>query len=151
MSCGCKVQYGNCSWKHCIPYLKVTRKEDLKSSHHKEKKKLYLCMVLLCWAQSLQSGLALFDSMDCSPPGSSVHGIFQAKVLEWVAISFSRRSSRHRDQTRVSCVFCPAVGFFTTEPLGKLLASSSMWHQKCLQALPNVHWRQVPPDWEPLA
>ena len=40
--------------------------------------------------------------MDCSLPGSSVHGIFQAKALEWVAISFSRGSSRPRDQTQIS-------------------------------------------------
>ena len=40
--------------------------------------------------------------MDCSPPGFSVHGIFQARVLEWVAISFSRGSSQPRDRTRVS-------------------------------------------------
>ena len=40
--------------------------------------------------------------MDCSLPGSSVHGIFRARILEWVAISFSRRSSPPRDQTRVS-------------------------------------------------
>ena len=40
--------------------------------------------------------------MDCSPPGSSVHGIFQAKVLVWIAISFSRDSSRPRDRTQVS-------------------------------------------------
>ena len=40
--------------------------------------------------------------MDCSPPGSSIHGILQARTLEWVAISFSRGSSRPRDQTRVS-------------------------------------------------
>ena len=40
--------------------------------------------------------------MDCSPPGSSIHGIFQARILEWVAIYFSRGSSRPRDETRVS-------------------------------------------------
>ena len=40
-------------------------------------------------AKSLQSCPTLGDSMDCSPPGSSVHGIFQARVLEWVAIAFS--------------------------------------------------------------
>ena len=45
----------------------------------------------------------LCDPMDCSPPGPSVPGIFQARVLEWVAISFSRRSSQPRDQTQVSC------------------------------------------------
>ena len=42
--------------------------------------------------------------MDCSLPGSSVHGILQARILEWVAVSFSRGSSRPRDWTQVSCV-----------------------------------------------
>ena len=41
-------------------------------------------------------------SVDCSPPSSSVHGILQARILEWVAISFSRESSRSRDRTQVS-------------------------------------------------
>ena len=50
----------------------------------------------------VQSCLTLYDPMDCNLPGSSIHGIFQARVLEWVAISFSRGSSRSRDQTRVS-------------------------------------------------
>ena len=44
----------------------------------------------------------LCDSMDCSPPGSSVHGVFQARILEWAAIPFSRGSSQPRDQTWVS-------------------------------------------------
>ena len=48
--------------------------------------------------------LTLWDPMDCSLPGSSVHGIFQARVLEWVAISFSRGSSQPRDWTQVSCI-----------------------------------------------
>ena len=42
--------------------------------------------------------------MDCSSPGSSVHGISQARILEWVAILFSRGSSRPRDQTQVCCI-----------------------------------------------
>ena len=46
--------------------------------------------------------LTFCDSVDCSLPGSSIHGIFQARVLEWVAVAFSRRSSRFRDWTRVS-------------------------------------------------
>ena len=58
------------------------------------------------------------DSMDCSPPGSSVHGILQTRILEWVAISSSRGSSQRRDQTRASCL---AGRFFTTESPGKLL------------------------------
>ena len=57
-----------------------------------------------------QSCLTLRDSMDCSLPGSSIHGILQASVLEWGAMSFSRGSSRPRDRTLVSCV---AGRFFT--------------------------------------
>ena len=49
-----------------------------------------------------QSCLTLFDPMDCSLPCSCIHGIFQARVLEWVAISFYRGSSRPRDYTRIS-------------------------------------------------
>ena len=45
----------------------------------------------------------LCDPIDCNPPDSSVHGIFQAGILEWVAISFSRGSSRPRDRTHISC------------------------------------------------
>ena len=55
--------------------------------------------------------------MDCSSPGSSVHGIFQAKILEWVAISPSRGSSWPRGGAHISCNSCTADGFFTTEPL----------------------------------
>ena len=54
------------------------------------------------WSKVAQSCLTLCDPVDCSLPGSSVHGIFQAIVLEWVAISFSRGSSQPRAWTRVS-------------------------------------------------
>ena len=46
----------------------------------------------------------LCDPIDCSPPGSPVRGIFQARILKWVAISSCRRSSLPRDQTHVSCI-----------------------------------------------
>ena len=49
-----------------------------------------------------QSYLTLCDLMDCSPPGSSVHWIFQARILEWVAVPSSRGSSQPRDPTHVS-------------------------------------------------
>ena len=66
-----------------------------------------------------QSCPTLCDPVDCSLPGSSVHGILQARILEWVAISFSRGSSRPRDRTRVSLI---ADRRFTVwaarEPLG---------------------------------
>ena len=54
------------------------------------------------WSEFSQSCLTFCDPMDCSQPGSSVHGIFQARILEWVAISFSRGSSQPRDWTQVS-------------------------------------------------
>ena len=67
------------------------------------------CLVAkLCWT--------LCDPMDCSPPGSSVHGILQAKILEWVAMSLSRGSSWPKDQTCISCI---VGGFFTAELPGK--------------------------------
>ena len=56
--------------------------------------------------QLLQTCLTLCDPMGGSPPGSSVHGILQARILESVAISSSRLSSQPRDQTHVSCVSC---------------------------------------------
>ena len=54
------------------------------------------------YAVHAQSSLLLCDPVECIPPGSSVHGIFQARILEWIAISFSKRSSRPRDHTRIS-------------------------------------------------
>ena len=53
--------------------------------------------------------------MDCSPPGSSVHGILQVRVLEQVAMPFSRGSSQPRDQSQVSCTAC---GFWALELQG---------------------------------
>ena len=57
-----------------------------------------------------QSCPTICDPMDCSLPDSSVHGVLQAKILEWVTIPFSRESSKPRDQSHVSCI---AGGFFT--------------------------------------
>jgi len=65
-----------------------------------------------------QSCLTLCDPMDYSPPGSSVHGILQIRILEWVAIAFSRGSSQPRDQTWVSCI---ADGFFTIQVTREVL------------------------------
>ena len=77
----------------------------------------YFCFIYVCvHAQSLQSYLNLCNPVNCSPQSSSVLGISQARILEWVSMPFSRGSSRPRDQIHVSCI---AGGFFTTEPLGK--------------------------------
>ena len=69
--------------------------------------KVYLLKAVCVLA--LQSCLTLCDHMDCWLPGSSAHGILQARVLEWVAISFYRESSQPRDGTRV----CITGRFFT--------------------------------------
>ena len=65
-----------------------------------------------------QSCLTLCDPIDCSPPGSSVRGILQARILEWVAIPFSRGSSQARGWTQVSCI---AGRFFTIWAIAVML------------------------------
>ena len=61
-------------------------------------------------AKSLQLYLTLCDLMDCSLPGSSVHGILQVRILEWVSMPSSRGYSQPRDRTQASCI---TGGFFT--------------------------------------
>ena len=61
----------------------------------------------------VQSYQTLCDPMNYSPPGSSVHGISEASILEWAASSSSKGSSRPRDWTHISCI---GSGFFTIEP-----------------------------------
>ena len=56
-----------------------------------------VCLRTRLCAKSFQSCLTFCNPMDCSPPGSSVHGILQGRILEWVAMSFSRGSSQLRD------------------------------------------------------
>ena len=65
------------------------------------------CPVLYKWAMHAACSVAsvLWDPKDCSLPGSSVHGILQARILEWVSMPSSRGSSRLRDRTRLSCVY----------------------------------------------
>jgi len=79
------------------------------------------------WMKLAQSCLTLCDPMDCSLPGSSVHRILQARILEWVAIPFFRGSSQPWDKTQVSGI---AGRFFTiwppVKPIISLLVSSSI-------------------------
>ena len=95
-----------------------------------------------------QSRSILCDPMDCCTPGSFVHGILQARILEWVAISSSRGSSQCRDQTHISCTSCT----FAAEPIGKpmhkhysLLANNHSFHFQSSfllfksQTLPYLH------------
>ena len=77
-------------------------------------------------------------AMDCSPPGSSVHGILQARVLESVAISFSRGSSWPRDQTQVSCV---AGRFFTIWAAREApVKDRTRFQSRIMVLIPMLHW-----------
>ena len=77
-----------------------------------------------------QSCLTLCDHMDFKSPGSSVHGILQARILEWVAISFSRGSSWPRDQTWDSCIIDRFFTVWATrEAPVKLCLLSYVWIQ----------------------
>ena len=78
----------------------------------------YVCV----WMHT-QSCLTLCDPMDCSPPGFSVHGIFQARVLDWVAVSFSRGTSWPRDRTVSLASLALAVMFFTSWGTGEAPSS----------------------------
>ena len=84
--------------KNAYPYLVVF-------THPKRiHKKLIKRITCRAYAKTLQLCPTLCDPMDCSLSGSPVHGIFQAWILEWVAISFSRGSSQPRDRTGISYV-----------------------------------------------
>ena len=90
---------------------------------------LLQCMKVKSESEVTQSCPTLSDPMDCSPPGSSAHGIFWARVLEWVAFPFSRGSSQPRDQTQVSCI---AGEFFTSGATWETHAAAAKSLQSCL-------------------
>ena len=97
--------------KSMIPTLmEIKRKTSLMQRSHAQ---MPMC-VLSCFSP-------VWFLVDCSLPGSSVHGILQAKILEWVTMPSSRGSSQHWDlpDTCISCVFWITGRFFITEPLEK--------------------------------
>ena len=75
-----------------------------------------------------QSCQTLCDPVDCSPPGSSIHGILQARILEWVAISSSRGSSRPRDWTWVSFIAGRFFTIWATREAQFLFKSAALKH-----------------------
>ena len=96
-----------------------------------------------CEVTVAQSCLTLCESMDYSPLGFSVHGILQARILEWVAVPFSSGSSKPRDQTQVSCT---AGGLFTiwaTRKEGWVLKNWCFWIVALEKTL------EIPLDWKP--
>ena len=92
--------------------------------YHRSKDSTSVC------AQSL-SRVRLFETpMDCSPPGSSVHGILQARILEWVAISYPWGSSWPRDRTHISCVPC--------------IGRQVLYHWVTGEGQASIHWDPTP-------
>ena len=96
-----------------------------------------------CWLVT-KSCPTLCDPVDYSPPGSSVHGISQARILEWVAIAFSRGSSWPRDWTPAPAL---AGRFFTTEPPGKpsvyMTEDWIGWPWSSIPVLRHCHWKNA--------
>ena len=92
---------------------------------------LNCCCLVAKWSEVTQSCPILCDPMDCSLPRSSVHGISQATVLEWGAISFSRGSSRPRDRTQVSRVVGRRFTVWATK--------EALWKNDIAQGH-NVNW-----------
>ena len=114
--------------------------------HHSMCRNLKGCISMLLLFSFLLSRVQLFcDPMDCSPPGSSVHGIFQARILEWVATSFSRGSFLPRDRNHVSWVSCSAR---------RILHHCTAWEAPAssvsvVQALcPTADWEAVANHWQ---
>ena len=97
-----------------------------------------------------QLGPTLCNPMDCSLPGSSVLGIFQARILELVAFSYSRKSSQPRDQACVSCIFCTGwqILYHCTiwEALDRsLLKPNYLYINKATQSFPSGSVVNNPP------
>ena len=84
-----------------------------------------------CCCLVAQSCLTVLRPHGCTPPHSSVHGIVQARILEWTAISYSRGFSLPRNRTHVSPVSCTAGRFFTAEPLGNPKRTGGNKENRC--------------------
>ena len=110
----------------------------LSQFHHAADGTLWLSYFPWCvHAKLLQLCLTLYNSTDCSPPGSSVQGVLQARILEWVAIPSSKGSSQPRDQIHVSCGSCIGrSGFFTTKATWESLVITMC--AKLLQSCPTL-------------
>ena len=103
-----------CTWKGCIVcFFHMECPINIKFIWSNASLKTCISLLIFCLDhlsnvgrgsenEVTQSCPTLRDLMDCSPPGPSVHGILQARILEWGAISFSRGCSQPRDRTRVS-------------------------------------------------
>ena len=91
-------------------FISLRRKEESKVKNEDRQGFEHVCLL---------TRFRLCVPLDCSPPGSFAYGIFQARILDWVAIFSPRGFSGPRDRTHISCISCTAGRFFSTEPHGK--------------------------------
>ena len=112
-------------WSHCNHLLTSVFVSILSPS-------VKLKVLVTQWCQTL------CDPMDCSLPGSSVHGILQAWITEWVALPFSRGSSWPRDRTQVSHIAGRFFAFWVTREAG-----ASTHHINCCQKLLSVFQEKI--------
>ena len=108
-----------------------------KAAYSRRKSFLYPWQNLACMrARSLQSCPRLCNPLDCNPPGSSVHGILQARIREWAAMPYSRGSFQPRNQTQISHVYLHwQQGSLPLAPTGKPfhVSVSSYYAEKSFQ------------------
>ena len=121
------TKHAHMQWINDVGFpLDSSLKELERIIHMRFKCELKWCLILffqvssfqMC-AKSLQMSLTHCNPMDCSWSGSSVHGILQARILEWIAMPSSKGSSWPKDQIGTSCDSCIAGRFFTAETPGK--------------------------------
>ena len=94
----------------------------------------------VCACSVIKSCPAFCDPMDCSLPGSSVHGICQARTLEWVAISSTRGSSQPRDLTRVSSIGRQILYHWTSWEAPHWVAVLIKWDFMCKVPIQCISW-----------
>ena len=106
-----------------------------------KRKEIYIWSSTCSWhvrgCSVTQSCPTLCDPMDWSLPDSSVHGIFQAGILEWIAISFSRESSWPRNR---NCVSCTAGRFISTEPKTNIFPKSTSLLKRCVSEVKFLYF-----------
>ena len=125
-SSNCK--WVNIEWNH----LRAILKNIFESESHSVVSDSLPPHGLYSDSEVAQSCLTLCDPMDSSQPGSSIHEIFQARILEWGAISFSRGSSWPRDRTWVSCIVGRHFTIWATrEPKRKVMPKNAQTTANC--------------------
>ena len=125
----------------CDPKSQVRARENsVAPSSHLSTSKWFLELEFT-GVMNAQSRPPLCDPMDCSPPGSSAHGILQARILEWVAMCFSRESSQARDRTHVSYASCTGGQIYHCSPWEALIHWKGLMNMTDYWAWWYLEWK----------